>query len=138
MKKLIAGLFAAILTTAGLVAVSSTSASAACTRYVCNNTQAVKPKPQNIRAGQKPKKVRVAVRVRGGNIAARGVVTVTITGPRGFRKSTRVRYTGKPRAVNMPRLKRVGNYRVVIAFKGNEGFRDSRTVTVIKVRAKRR
>lgn len=137
MKKLIAGLFAAILTTAGLVAVSATSASAACTSYVCNQTSAAKPKPQNnVQAGKKPKPVKVEIETRG-NVAAKGTVTVTVKGP-GFSKTYKVNYNGKAVNVKLPALKKAGNYKVTIAFKGDEGFRDSKTTTSIKVKAKKK
>lgn len=135
MKKLIAGLFAAILTTAGLVAVTSAPSSAACTRYVCNNTQPVKPKPQNnVKAGSKPKPIKVDVKVRGGNIAPKGTVTVVIKGPGGFSKTIKVAYKGKAVNVALPKLKKAGTYKVTISFKGGEGFRDSKTTTSIKVK----
>lgn len=138
MKKLIAGLFAAILTTAGLVAVTSAPSSAACTRYVCNNTQPVKPKPQSVKAGSKPKPIKVDVKVRGGNIAPKGTVTVVIKGPGGFSKTFKVAYNGKAVNVSLPKLKKAGTYKVSITFKGGEGFRDSKTTTTIKVKKKGR
>jgi len=138
MKKLIAGLFAAILTTAGLVAVTSTApASAACTQYVCNNTSSTaKPAPKTIKAG-KPAKVRVAVKTRG-NIKPKGTVTITIKG-KGVNKTIRKAYNGKTLNLNLGKLRKAGKYKVTVTFKGAQGFKDSKTTTTITVKkAKKR
>lgn len=136
MKKLIAALFVGILTTAGLVAVTSTApASAACTRYVCNpTTTAAKPAPKTIRAG-KPAKVRVAINTRG-NVKPRGTVIITIKG-KGVNKTIRKAYTGKALNLNLGKLRKAGKYKVTVTFKGADGFRDSKSSTTITVKKKR-
>jgi hypothetical protein len=133
MKKLIAGLFAAILTTAGLVAVTSTSpANAACTSYVCNDTQAKPKAPRVVKQG-KPAKVAVQIQTRG-NVKATGTVTVTITGPGGYKRTVKATYTGSKLNLNLGKLAKPGIYTVSVTFKGNEGFDDSKAKTKITVK----
>lgn len=139
MKKLIAGLFAAILTTAGLVAVTSTApASAACTQYVCNKTtSSAKPAPKTIKAG-KPAKVKVAVKTRG-NVKPKGTVVITIKGPGGVNKTIRKTYDGKTLNLNLGKLRKAGKYKVTVTFKGGATFEDSKSTTTITVKkAKKR
>jgi hypothetical protein len=137
MKKLIAGLFAAILTTAGLVAVTSaTPASAACTAYVCNATTAKGKAPKSLTAG-KPAKVRISVTSRG-TVEASGIVTVVVTGPGGFKKTINVNVSGgDSTAINLGKLTDPGSYKVKITYKGDSGFRDSTARTTIKVKKKK-
>lgn len=135
MKKLIAGLFAAILTTAGLVAVTSSVPAAASCRpgYQCNNTTTKPSAPAQVRAN-KPVKVKVNVQTRG-NVKADGVLTVVVTGPGGFKKTIKVKVVdGKVQPVNLGKLKKPGKYKVKVTFKGDDGFRDSAGTDTIKVR----
>ncbi|WP_134741983.1 Ig-like domain repeat protein [Nocardioides sp. 503] len=138
MKKLIAGLFTAILTTAGFVAVTSaTPASAACTSYVCIPTATkATPAPKTIKAG-KAAKVKVAVTVRG-NATVRGSVTVTATGPGGFRKTFRLAYNNRPVTGSLGKLRKPGKYKVTATYTGVEGFRNSTGKSVITVKKKKR
>ena len=137
MKKLIAGLFAAILTTAGFVAVTSSApASAACTQYVCNpNSTKVKPAPKQVNAG-KPVKVKVSVDTRG-NVKAAGTVTITITGPGGFSKTISKTVSGKDLNLALGKFKKPGKYKVAVSYAGSEGFRDSTATTTITVKKKK-
>lgn len=133
MKKLIAGLFAAILTTAGLVAVTSSApATAACTKYVCNDTQAKPKAPRVVKQG-KAAKVNVQIKTRG-NIEAKGKVTVTIVGPGGFKRTVKATYDGDTLKLNVGKLVKPGIYKVVVSFKGDEGFDDAKATTKITVK----
>jgi hypothetical protein len=137
MKKLIAGLFAALLTTAGLVAVTSTSAQAACTQYVCNATTTdSKPSSKNVQAG-KPVKAKIGVDTRG-NVRTSGTVTITITGPGGFEKTITKKVSGKDINVALGKFKKAGKYKVAVAYVGDEGFRDSKDSFAFTVKAKKK
>ena len=138
MKKLIAGLFAAILTTAGLVAISSAPAQAACGKYVCNPTSStVKPAPKNVQVG-KPAKVKITVKTRG-TVQPKGVLTVKVTGPGGFKKTITVKVrNSKALNVNLGKLKKAGKYKVTSTFKGDDGFRDSKASATITVKKKKK
>lgn len=118
MKKLIAGLFAAILTTAGLVAVTSTApASAACGgKYnPCVKTKTTAKAPKQIKRGKKAK-VRVVVRPASGNAPVVGKVTIVIKGGgKTIRKTVTVR-NGKVNYTT-PKLRKKGKYRVTVTFK---------------------
>lgn len=137
MKKLIAGLFAAILTTGGLVAATSaTPASAACTRYVCNATSTSASGPKVVTAG-KPAKVKVSVNSRG-DVEPSGTVTVTVTGPGGFKKTIRVSVNrGKSVSIDLGKLAKPGKYKIKVAFDGDEGFRNSTSSSSITVKKKK-
>ncbi|WP_166391098.1 hypothetical protein [Nocardioides ochotonae] len=141
MKKLIAGLFAAILTTAGLVAVSSAPAQAANCKagtYDCVKVKVQAKKPKGPVRVNKPVKVKVPVSTVG-NIQAKGTLKVTITGPKGFKKTITVKVTkSKDFNVNLGKLKRAGTYKVRVSFKGAKGFSNAQGKTVIKVKAKKK
>jgi len=132
MKKLIAALFAAILTTVGLVAVSSAPAQAAPCGYVKCVPVKVKAKASTTRAGQSAQ-VTVQVKVNG-NVKAKGTVRVVITGPKGFKRTITVKVTSnKTLKVATGKLPRAGKYKVKVTFKGAEGFTDSKASATIKV-----
>lgn len=130
MKKLFVGLLAAFMMVAGLVAVSSTSASAAprCPYNSCPTTntsgKAVSPGNSN--------RVRVNYRVRTqGNVVPRGSVKVILKG-NGVYRSLTFRYPGKS-AVNFGKLPR-GTYQVTIKYiPGNNSFARSSQRTVVTV-----
>ena len=137
MKKLIAGLFAAILTTAGFVAVTSSApASAACTQYVCNDTKTKVNGAKSVNAG-KSAKVKVKVSTRG-NVRPTGSVTVTITGPGGYSKTFTKTTSGSNINVNLGKLKKPGKYKVSVTYVGDNGFRDSAASTTITVKKKKK
>jgi len=137
MKKLIAGLFAAILTTAGLVAVSSAPAQAGCKPgYACTPTSStVKPVSKAIRAG-KPAKVKITVKTRG-TVQVKGTLTVKVKGPGGFTKTIKVKVNkSKNFTVKLGKLKKAGKYKVTTTFVGADGFRDSKGKATITVKKK--
>lgn len=138
MKKLIAGLFAALMTTAGLVAVTSTApAQAACNAYTCIATgTTAKPAPKTIKQG-KPAKVKVSVTSRG-NVKVSGTVTLNVKGPGGYKDTIKVAYSGKQITLNLGKLKKPGKYIITVAFKGADGFRDSTSKSSITVKKKKK
>lgn len=137
MKKLIAGLFAAILTTAGLVAVTSVSAEAACkTGYQCVRTTTKPSAPAQAKPG-KPVKVKVQVKAQSGSVKANGTVTIKITGPGGFSKTVKAKVVnGKIVSVNIGKLPKPGKYKLKVTFVGADGLRDSAGTDTITVKKK--
>ena len=132
MKKLIAALFAAILTTVGLVAVSSAPAQAAPCPYGGCVKVNVKAKASTTRAGQSAQ-VTVQVKVKG-NVKAKGTVRVVITGPKGFKRTVTatVNKNGTLK-IATGKLPRAGKYKVKVAFKGDEGYSNANASATIKV-----
>lgn len=134
MKKLLSGVIAAFLLSAGFVAVSAETASAACapSQYVqCQTTSTKASGPKVVKAGKKPK---LAVVVRGpGNVKPKGTVFVTYKS-KGFSKTVKVKYNGKPAAVVGPKLKKKGVYAVLVVFKGVTPFKDSTSTFKLKVK----
>jgi hypothetical protein len=135
MKKLISGLVAAFLLSAGFVAVSAETASAACapTKYVECQASSTKPTgPKTIKAGKKPK-TKVSVNTQGA-VKAKGTVTVTYTGPGGFKKTIKATVVDGKVSVTGPALKKPGKYKVAVVFTG-DNVKDSKgnyTITVKK------
>lgn len=137
MKKIIAGLFAAILTTAGLVAATSTvPASAACTEYVCVSTKTDASAPRTLTAG-KVLKIKVTVKPGSGTAPIRGALTVTLTGPGGFKKTVKAQYNNKAVLLSMGKLKKPGKYKYVAKFTGVEGYRNSQDTGTTTVKKRR-
>lgn len=135
MKKLIAGLFTALLTTAGLVAVTSTvPASAECIGYVCIPTTTNATAIKTVKAG-KSVKVKVAVRVQG-NVEARGDIILSVDGPGGYSQKMRLAYNGDAVSVNLGKLTKPGKYKYTAKFFGDEGFRNSSDTGTITVKKK--
>ncbi|GAA1758114.1 hypothetical protein GCM10009795_000600 [Nocardioides hankookensis] len=134
MKKFITGLVAAFLLSAGFVAVSAETASAACkpTQYTqCPATSTKAVGAKIVKKGKKPKTV-VSVK-SSGNVKPKGLVIVTIKGP-GTNKTTRVKYNGKTISVTGPALKKKGTYKITVTFKGDNA-KDSKARTyTIKVK----
>ncbi|WP_193605956.1 Ig-like domain repeat protein [Nocardioides dongkuii] len=138
MKKLIVALFAAILTTAGLVAVSSAPASAACKKsdYNCVATKP-KPKAPRVVKPNKPAKVKIDVRAKGAsNITPTGTVKITVKGPGGFTRVIKATYDGKTLKFKLGKLKKAGIYTVTVKFNGDRGFENSDNSTKITVKKK--
>lgn len=134
MKKFISGLIAAFLLSAGFVAISAETASAACkpSQYVqCQTTKTNANGPKVIKRGKKPK---TAVVVRApGNQKPKGTLLVTYKGP-GVSKTVKLKYNGKATAVVGPALKKKGTYTVIVVFKGVTPFKDSTKIYKIRVR----
>lgn len=136
MKKLISGLIAAFLLSAGFVAVSAETASAACkpTQYTeCKPTStATNGSSKTVKAGKKPKVV-VTVKAQGGGKPS-GTATVTIKGP-GVKIAKNVTVKNGKAVYTGPALKKKGTYKVTITFKASGAFKDAKTVTyTIKVK----
>jgi multidrug efflux pump subunit AcrA (membrane-fusion protein) len=138
MKKLISGLIAAFLLSAGFVAVSAETASAACrpSQYVeCPaTTTSTAGTPKTVKAG-KAAKVKVTVKARG-NIKPKGKVTVSVKGP-SFKKVLRSNYNGRSLSLNIGKLKKPGKYKVTVAFIG-DNTKNSAGRATITVKKKRR
>ncbi|NPC97299.1 Ig-like domain repeat protein [Nocardioides sp. zg-DK7169] len=133
MKKLIAGLFAAILTTAGLVAVSSAPAQAACKQgYTCVNTR-VNIAGANVVKRGKPVKVKFRVGTNG-NIAPKGTVTVVLKKAPNGRTITRTVSARKAAtAINFGKLGK-GKWNLTIRYNGDDGFKNANNKKTIRVR----
>jgi hypothetical protein len=134
MKKLLSGLIAAFLLSAGFVAISAETAQASCPRsqYTpCPASSAGKSSaPKTVKVG---KKAKVVVRITtAGNVKPRGSASVTFKGP-GVNKTSKVSYNGKPVTVTSPVLKKKGTVKVTISFKGTN-VRDSKKTLTIKVK----
>ncbi|GAA4708330.1 Ig-like domain repeat protein [Nocardioides conyzicola] len=141
MKKFISGVLMAFLLSAGFVAVSAETASAATckpTKYVECQTTSTKatPSPKVITQG-KPAKVKVTVSTRG-NVKARGTVTVKVTGPGGYKKTIKVHYSGKAVSINLGKLNKPGKYKIAVTFDGGDGFKDSKSTSTITVKKKKK
>lgn len=134
MKKLISGIIAAFLLSAGFVAVSAETASAACkpTKYTeCTVTKTKATGAKTVKAGKKPKTV-IKVQAQGG-VVPKGTITITITGPGGFKKTMTVKYNGKTISSVGPALKKKGTYKVTVEFKGTN-TKDSKSSYSLKVK----
>jgi hypothetical protein len=136
MKKLISGVIAAFLLSAGFVAVSAETASAACkpTKYVECQASSTKPVgPKTVKAGQKPK-TNVTVKTQG-SVKAQGTVTVTYKGPGGFSKTVKATVKNGKVTVVGPKLTKPGKYKVTVSFKG-DNVKDSKGSYSITVKKK--
>ena len=136
MKKLISGLVAAFLLSAGFVAVSAETASAACkpTQYTqCKPTStSTAGSSKSVKKGKKPKVV-VTVKAQGGGKPS-GTATVSIKGP-GIKFSKNLTVKNGKLVYTGPALKKKGTYKVTITFKAKGAYKDAKTVTyTIKVK----
>lgn len=119
MKKLVSGIVAAFLLSAGFVAVSAETASAACkpSRYVeCQASSTVATGAKTVKKGKKPKTV-VTVKTQG-SVKAKGTATVTYKGP-GVNKTVKVKVVNGKVTVTGPALKKKGTYTVTVSFTGD-------------------
>ncbi|MCL8026252.1 hypothetical protein [Nocardioides bruguierae] len=139
MKKLIVGLLTALLMSAGLVATTSTTATAACPYTECGNT-AVKSKGASAKRANVAK---ILVRVvQGRRVAARakGSIVITLVKPNGLTKTKTIAFKGtrKRFAVNIPRLRK-GNWAYTVSFVPNENnfFKGSSSSGTVGVKGKR-
>ena len=137
-KRLIALIAALALSTLGLVATAGTSQAKDCPYTGCVDTTPKVPNPpKKVKKGSKPK-VRVnvtangKVKVKGGKVIIR--VKRLGNGPKYFRQKT-VKYTG-PGKYSLPKLNRVGKYRVVVIYKPgkNRPFKPSRHPFTLRVK----
>ena len=132
MKKLFVGLLAAFMMVAGLVAVSSTSATAApprCGYQGCVPTEsAPNPKPKPAK-----NKARINIRVASqGNAVPRGKVKIVITSPNGTKRTIIVNYPAKKFAIfnNL----RKGRYTVRTTFIPGQNTRFARSTETANFR----
>lgn len=132
MKKMIIGLFAAILMSAGLVSFAGTSAQAACPYTGCVATTTKVSAPNSVKKGAK---VTVSVKIASGNAKPTGKVTVTIK-KKGFSFSKTVNYTGSKVSVTSSKLKKSGTYKVSVSFSPKAGtvYKGSKASDSVKVK----
>jgi hypothetical protein len=131
MKKMIIGLFTAILMSAGLVSFAGASAQAVdYPGTVATTTKATAP--NSVKAGGKAV---VSVKVAAGNAKPVGKVTVTIKG-KGFTFKKTVSYSGGKVSVPSSKLTKKGSYKVTVKFAAADGsvFKDSKATDTIKVK----
>lgn len=136
MKKFFAGLVAAFMLSAGFVAVSAETASAACkpTRYVeCKPTATKATGPKTVKKGKKPKTT-ITIQAQGAGEKPKGTATVTYKGP-GVNKTVTVKVVGGKAVVTGPALKKKGTYTITVKFAASNDFKDPKTVTY-KVKVK--
>ena len=137
MKKLISGLFAALLMTAGLVVVADASVTAAPARACggdyppCTKTQTHASGPKKV---DKKHRAKFGVSVTAsGNKRPSGTITVTI---KPGNKTVTVKYDGKGKvAVTLPKLD-PGKYTLIISFDPKGDFKPSQTKRTLKVTKK--
>ncbi len=140
MKKIIAAIFAAVLTTTGLVTFSGTSATAAtCERYGnCPRPAADVSIPRLIELGASVP-VTITIAPEFAKSAARAVRpkgTVRVIYKRnagGFFKARNVYYSGRTKTIRSPRFTKLGRHTVTIRFiprKGSPYRRSSDRVRV--------
>lgn len=132
MKKLFVGLLATLMMSAGLVALTGSTASAAtcnlrytaCIATVVNN---VKVNPKRKRGFRGGATVKFSVKTRG-NATPRGSVTVTAVNKRGgYNQSRTLGYAGGIKTVKFSGMEN-GRYRFRIKFNGSGAFNDSQAV----------
>src|SRR4051794_27456555 len=95
MKKLVSGLVAALLLTAGLVATSTGGASATCksNQYVpCENVKTKAKHATTVKRGKRP--TAVITVYAPGNVKARGTLHITVVGP-GVDRTSILKYAGR-------------------------------------------
>lgn len=126
MKKLMLGLLVAFLMSTGLVAFSSTQASAACPYTGCFATTTSLQGPVNGPVTTKKRATfKVTVKGRGTNAKPRGTATVRVSGKRSFAQQVTVPASG----VATFKLRKLvkGTYRVRVTYSpnGNSPFKGS-------------
>lgn len=115
MKKLIVGLLVAFLMTTGLVALTSSQATAACPYTGCFATSTVLkgPNPKPVTTKRRAS-FAVTVNGRGTNANPRGTYTIGVVGKRRFSRTISV----PPRGVARFTLRRLpkGTYRIAVRY----------------------
>jgi hypothetical protein len=122
MKKMIIGLFSAVLMAAGLVGVSGGSASAACTVYAgCVDTKTKASGPDSVEKGLKAL-VCGKVKVKGSNADATGRLKFNVTRNRGGYSFQRgVDYSGGKVCIKTSKLTKTGGFSVTVKYKPTAG-----------------
>lgn len=131
MKKMIIGLFTAILMSAGLVSFASSSAQAVDYPGTVATTTKVSA-PNSVKRGAK---VIVSAKVNSGNAKPVGKVTVSIKG-KGYSFSKTVNYAGAKVSVSSSKLKKAGTYKITVKFSPKAGsvFKASKATDSVKVK----
>jgi hypothetical protein len=139
MKKLFAAIIAGALLSFGLVATTTTTASAACPYTACTATaSAIKTKPK-VQLGRKGKVLFRTVSL--GNVPPSGSVLITIKRKGGgFTVTRQISYTGGTVRLNTKKLRRLGTYTVRAVFSPppNSIFLSSAATSTFKVKRARR
>lgn len=136
MKKLIIGLFAAILMSAGLVAFSGSTATA--DPYPGTVDTTTQTNANNVRQGRKAT-VRTDV-FTAGNGTPKGHLDIVVKRDAGgFVFRTTRWYDGTTDVVQTPKLKKKGRYTVSARFDARDGsvFKNSSDSTTFRVKARR-
>ncbi len=122
MKKLIAAIFVALLTTAGLVATTTTTANAVCPYTQCIATDAKVAVPATVKKGAKAT-IKVRVVPKSGNAQPVGRVTVTVKKVGGgfSQKITKSVFGGKSFSFVTKRLTKTGKYKVTAVYAPKSG-----------------
>ncbi|MFJ9317616.1 hypothetical protein ACIRN4_25735 [Pimelobacter simplex] len=129
MKKLVLGLLAAVLLSAGLVAVQGTAAHAG--PYPGTVATTTKAKVGKVGPG---KRAKLTVRVKAGAAKPTGKVRVTCTQGRTKVAGPTKSYAGKPIAIKTGKLKKRGVWRCVVKFTGSGVYKSSKVATQVRVR----
>jgi len=136
MKKLIIGLFAAILMGSGLVAFTGGSAIAACPYTGCVSTNTVVFGDTSLERGDRPVS-HVKVKT-DGNATPKGSIKMIYDRVKGgFHRTKTVDYNGGKIQVVGPRLKKLGRYIVTAKFIPNEGSVFGRSSDSYSLRVRR-
>lgn len=141
MKKFVSAVAAALLLSVGFVAVSGETQAAPARAKTCRPTQYVQCKPTATQATgartigvRRPVKTTVTIRSQGGGAKPQGTVTVTITGPGGFKSVKTYRYTGRTLTAVGGRPSKPGTYKVVVEFNASNNYKDSRDSYTFRVK----
>ena len=141
MKKFLSAVAAALLLSVGFVSVSGEAQAAPARAKTCKPSQYVECKPTSTQATgaksirtKKPVKTTVTIRSQGGGEKPRGKVTITITGPGGFKSVQVVNYNGRTLHVTGPRPKKPGTYTVTVKFNASNDYKDSTDSYKFKVK----
>jgi hypothetical protein len=141
MKKLIIGLFAALLMATGFVSFTSTSASAACPYTGCIDTDVkIISSSDSIDRGTAPSfKVKVTT---DGNPKPKGTIKIVCTKPKTKRSGARYAsvsydYNGGTKTFDGPVLRKVGRWTCTVKFIPNGGSVYARSSSSTKVRVHR-
>lgn len=141
MKKFLSAVAAAALLSVGFVAVSGETQAAPASEKTCTPSRYVECKPTSTQATgaksirtKKPVKTTVTIRSQGGGEKPKGKVTVTITGPGGFKSVKTYTYNGRTLNAVGPRPSKPGTYKVTVQFNASNDYKDSKDTYSFKVK----
>jgi hypothetical protein len=136
MKKLIIGLFAAILMGSGLVAFTGGSAVAACPYTGCVDTTTNASGDTSLERGDRPV---TTVKVKtDGNATPKGDIKMIYQRVKGgFYRTKTVSYSGGKVEITGPRLKKLGRYTVTAKFIPNDNSVFARSSDSYSLRVRR-